>query len=252
MESFREIRPYSELQADKKEQVTVMFDRIARKYDLLNHMLSFNMDRAWRKRLIQLPELKKAEKILDIAAGTGDLSLLAAENRNAKIVASDISEEMLRIAMRKIQKKGIQDRVECVLADAEALPFDADTFDAVMVAFGVRNFGNPGKGLSEIYRVVRPGGAIAVLEFSVPGNPFFRNLYLFYFRRIIPLIGRLVSGDANAYKYLNRSAEAFPQGEHFCRMLGDAGFLVTNSFPVTFGIARIYAGIKPEHEKLDE
>ncbi len=252
MESFREIRPYSELQADKKEQVTVMFDRIARKYDLLNHMLSFNMDRAWRKKLIQLPELKKAEKILDIAAGTGDLSLLAAENRNAKIVASDISEEMLRIAMRKIQKKGIQDRVECVLADAEALPFDADTFDAVMVAFGVRNFGNPGKGLSEIYRVVRPGGAIAVLEFSVPGNPFFRNLYLFYFRRIIPLIGRLVSGDANAYRYLNRSAEAFPQGEHFCRMLSDAGFLVTTSFPVTFGVARIYAGIKPEHEKLDE
>jgi len=250
MESIKEIRPYSELSSDKKEQVTIMFDRIARRYDLLNHLLSFNTDRCWRKKLVRLPGIRKAEKILDVAAGTGDLSLLAAEMLKARIVATDISEGMLRIATSKIQRKGYQDRIRCVIADAEKLPFDADAFDAVMVAFGVRNFGNPSKGLSEMFRVVRPGGTVAILEFSVPRMPLFRHLYLFYFRRVVPFIGRLVSGDSDAYRYLNRSAEAFPQGEHFCRMLRGAGFAVADSFPVTLGVARIYTGVKPGHVKI--
>lgn len=244
MESIKEIRPYSELSSDKKEQVTIMFDRIARWYDLLNHLLSFNADRCWRKKLICLPGIRKAEKILDIAAGTGDLSILAAKILKAQIVATDISEGMLRIAMSKIQRKGYQDRIQCVLADAEKLPFDADAFDAIMVAFGVRNFENPVKGLSEMFRIVRPGGTVAILEFSVPRIPLFRHLYLFYFRKVVPFIGRLVSGDSDAYRYLNRSVEAFPQGENFCRMLKDAGFTVADSFPVTLGIARIYVGVK--------
>ncbi len=250
MESIKEIRPYSELASDKKEQVTIMFNRIARRYDLLNHLLSFNMDRCWRRKLVRLSGIREAERILDVAAGTGDLSLLAAKMLTARIVATDISERMLRIAMSKIQRKGYQDRIQCVFADAERLPFDADTFDAVMVAFGVRNFGNPAKGLSEMFRVVRPGGTVAILEFSVPHFPLLRNLYLFYFRRIVPFIGKLVSGDASAYKYLNQSAEAFPQGERFSSMLRDAGFLVVDSFPVTLGVARIYYGIKPEDAKI--
>lgn len=250
MAQLMEIKPYSDASSDKKEQVAIMFDRIAFRYDLLNHLLSFNIDRYWRKKLVRLIGRHHPATILDIAAGTGDLSLLAAARLHVPVVASDFSQEMLRIAERKIREKGYGNLIKCVPADAEALPFDSDSFDAVMVAFGVRNFSNPEKGLLEMFRVVSPGGIVAILEFSVPRIPFFRTLYLFYFRRIIPLIGRIVSGDSQAYRYLNASAEAFPGPDVFCRMLGNAGFSSVISLSLTGGIATIYMGIKPRNPEV--
>jgi demethylmenaquinone methyltransferase/2-methoxy-6-polyprenyl-1,4-benzoquinol methylase len=228
----------------KKSQVRGMFNRIAPRYDLLNHLLSANIDKRWRRVCINLLRPYHPERILDVASGTGDLAIEAARLRPTEIVAADLSEGMLEIAERKIRAAGLENLIHTSLADGENLPFAEGTFDAVTIGFGVRNFGDVGKGISEFYRVLRSGGIMLILEFSLPSNRLLRAIYLFYFRNILPLAGRLISHDKTAYAYLNRSVEAFPAQETMIKLMESAGFTNCRVKKLSFGISSIYTGIR--------
>ncbi|RYZ94006.1 MAG: bifunctional demethylmenaquinone methyltransferase/2-methoxy-6-polyprenyl-1,4-benzoquinol methylase UbiE [Sphingobacteriaceae bacterium] len=239
------ITPYRDEQATKKEQVADMFNNISKTYDFLNHFLSLGIDIIWRKKAIN--ELKKDQPklILDVATGTGDfafeaLSILKPE----KIIGVDISQGMLDIAQQKITKRGLANKFEVRLGDSEKLPFNADEFDAVTVAYGVRNFENLETGLADIYRVLKPGGKAVVLEFSKPKVFPVKQLYNFYFSYITPGIGKLFSKDARAYSYLPESVAAFPDGSSFVALMNKVGFKNTKSRPLAFGICSIYTGVK--------
>ncbi len=240
--------PYKDKSSSKREQVAEMFDNISPKYDLLNHVLSGGIDILWRKRAIR--ELRKAlapnlpRRILDIATGTGDFALEALALKPEKIVGIDISEGMLSVGREKMQKRGVDQIIEMRLGDSEGLPLPDNDFDAVIVAFGVRNFENLLKGLTDMHRVTRPGGVCVVLEFSNPRQFPFKQLYGFYSRTILPLIGRMVSKDTSAYSYLPESVQAFPDGNDFLRIYEAAGFTNTKCIPLTFGVASIYIGHK--------
>lgn len=221
-----------------------MFDNIAHKYDFLNHFLSMGIDKLWRRKAINLLKATKPSKILDIATGTGDLALAALRLNPKQIVGIDLSEEMLSHARVKIAKKGKDDIISFEKGDSEAINYPDNTFDAAIVAFGVRNFENLGKGLSEISRVLKPGAQFVVLEFSRPRNIFVKGLYNFYFFRILPFFGSLFSKDKRAYNYLPESVNAFPDGPDFLACMRNAGFINLTCQPLTFGIASIYAGIK--------
>lgn len=236
--------PYKQPGTSKKHQVEEMFDRISYRYDLLNHLLSANIDKIWRRHAIRRLRSFHPQIILDVATGTGDFALAAARLRPEKITGIDLSEGMLAIGREKIKKKGLTGMIELRKADSEDLPFDDHSFDAVTVGFGVRNFEDTAKGLAEIFRVLRPGGVLIVLEFSKPRNRLFRWLYFFYFSRILPLLGRIVSKDHRAYTYLPESVREFPDGKAFLTLLGDAGFNACQQFPQTFGIATIYEAQK--------
>ncbi|MEE4286980.1 MAG: bifunctional demethylmenaquinone methyltransferase/2-methoxy-6-polyprenyl-1,4-benzoquinol methylase UbiE [Mariniphaga sp.] len=238
--------PYKNSNLSKKGQVEEMFDHISHRYDLLNHLLSANIDKLWRKKSIKMLHKFQPRSILDIATGTGDFAIAAAKLNPEKIVGIDLSEGMLKVGRQKIEKRGLSHLIELQKADSEALPFDNNTFDAAIVAFGVRNFENLEKGLAEIYRVLRPGGAFIVLEFSLPKNKVFRNLYFFYFIKVLPWLGRLVSKDNRAYTYLPESVREFPDGADFVRILEKTGFVKSRWMSQTMGIAAIYESQKPK------
>lgn len=223
-----------------------MFDSISHRYDLLNHLLSLNIDKRWRKKAIKLLASHHPESILDIATGTADFALAATRLKPIKITGIDLSEGMLNIGRQKIKKKGLSGSIELLKADSEELPFKDSSFDAVVVGFGVRNFENLEKGLSEIFRVLKPGGIFIVLEFSRPRKAFFKQLYFFYFKNILPMLGRLVSKDNSAYTYLPESVNEFPDGDSFVSILEKTGYQNCSWHPQTLGIASIYKTQKPE------
>lgn len=228
----------------KSENVEAMFNGIASKYDLLNHLLSFGIDKSWRRRLVRQLGRQKPDKVLDVATGTADLAIqLAYRLPSVSIIGIDISEKMLRIGRSKVEKRGISS-VRLVQANSMEIPFGDGEFDAVMVAFGVRNFEDLPKGLSEIYRVLKTGGCLYVLEFSIPDKFPVANVFRFYFRRILPWFGRIVSGSYDAYTYLPESVATFPEKENFLGIMAHAGFRDCSYQRVTFGIASIYVGFK--------
>lgn len=238
------VTPYSN-NADKKQQVADMFDNISGTYDFLNHFLSFGIDIIWRKKAIRTLKAIQPQYLLDVATGTGDFALEALHIlRPRKIIGVDISQGMLNIALEKITKKGLDDRFEIVLGDSENLPFATDTFDAVTVAFGVRNFENLEKGLADICRVLKPGGKAVILEFSKPKGFPVKQLYHFYFHHVTPRIGKIFSKDHRAYSYLPESVAQFPDGRQFTDILQRVGFSKTVRRPQTFGICTLYIGTK--------
>lgn len=231
----------------KKVQVEEMFDNISDSYDLLNHLLSVNIDKIWRRNTIKKLSRFQPKTILDIATGTGDFAVAATKIKGAKITGIDISAGMLEVGRKKVKRKNLTDIIDLQKADSENLPFKDDYFDAAIVGFGVRNFENLEKGLAEIFRVIKPGGSFYVLEFSKPQKTPFKQFYKFYFTRILPLVGRMVSKDINAYTYLPESVNEFPSGELFLTILADVGFIENLCFPQTFGIASIYEAHKAKN-----
>ncbi|MEI6747997.1 MAG: bifunctional demethylmenaquinone methyltransferase/2-methoxy-6-polyprenyl-1,4-benzoquinol methylase UbiE [Bacteroidales bacterium] len=228
----------------KKEQVRLMFNNIAGRYDFLNHFLSLGIDKCWRRTLIRKMNKFNPANILDIATGTADLAIAAAKNHHGKITGIDIAEEMLAIGRLKVEKRNLQKKIDLQCADSENLPFADNSFDAVMVAFGVRNFGNLTKGMDEMYRVLKPGGHVYILEFSKPQKFPVKQLFGFYFNNILPVLGRLVSRDMAAYTYLPESVGAFPSGQEFIEILKRAGLSQTEGQQLTFGVATLYSGQK--------
>lgn len=233
-----------EEQKGKKQQVRTMFNRIAHRYDFLNHFLSAGVDYSWRKKAIKLISRNNPKTILDVATGTGDLAIEALKLNPQKIVGVDISEDMLAFGKKKLVEKDPKQIISLETGDSENLQFDSFTFDTVMVAFGVRNFENLEKGLSEMHRVLKKNGEVLILEFSKPTNFPIKQFYSFYFRFILPGLGRIISGDKSAYTYLPESVSEFPAGKAFTAILEDIGFQQTKHIPLTFGIAAIYTGKK--------
>ncbi len=239
------VEPYHKRADNKKIQVESMFNKIADSYDFLNHFLSFGTDRYWRKKTVAFLKERKDASILDVATGTADLAIRAHKTLNPrKITGIDISEEMLEIGRQKVEKNKLE-RIELLYGDSEDMKFSDNAFDAVMTAFGIRNFENPEKGLTEIYRVLKPGGKFVILEFSRPQKFPVRLLYDIYFRKIVPAIGRIISKDTVAYSYLPESVFNFPEGHDFLNCLSAKGFVNLSLKSLTFGIATIYTAVKP-------
>ena len=238
------VKPYKDSSAGKKEQVAQMFDTISKNYDGLNRVISFGIDVNWRKKVVALVGKNNPKQILDIATGTGDLALMMAKLHPERIVGLDISAGMLSVGIEKIEKKNLSNLIEMIVGDSENMPFEDNTFDAITVSFGVRNFANLDKGLREIRRVLKPGGVLAILETSNPTKFPFKQGYKFYTSYILPTIGKLFSKDKVAYQYLSESANSFPFGEAFNNILKKNGFSTTTVNPVTFGVATIYTATK--------
>lgn len=239
-----EVKPYSEL-GSKKEQVAQMFDNIAGHYDFLNHFLSLGIDRWWRKKAIETLVERQPKLVLDVATGTGDLALAIANRLGAKRVEGiDISTQMLNVGREKVKKAGMEGVVALNEGDSEKIPFTDNNFDAVSVAYGVRNFEDLEQGLSEMYRVLKPQGRVMVLEFSRPTSFPLKQLFNFYFKNILPLIGRLTSRDPRAYTYLYESVQSFPDGQNFVNLLEKVGFRNAQCKRLTFGITSIYVADK--------
>ena len=225
--------------------IAAMFDRISPKYDALNHLLSLNIDKVWRRKTAKAVAKSQPKTILDLATGTADLAIALAKcNPQAHIIGMDISEKMLEIGKEKVSKKGLANQIELRLGDAATLPFESNTFDAVTVAFGVRNFENLEHGLSEIQRVLKPNGRAVILEFSMPERFPIKQLYALYFKHLLPAIGKAVSKDRNAYSYLPLSVEQFPKPKVFLRMLAEKGLENGMAKPLSFGIASLYTSTK--------
>jgi demethylmenaquinone methyltransferase/2-methoxy-6-polyprenyl-1,4-benzoquinol methylase len=240
----KNITPYKDSELGKKEQVAQMFDTISGNYDGLNRVISFGIDIKWRKKVLQLVSDKNPKTVLDIATGTGDLAILMTETSAERIIGLDISAGMLDVGRKKIEAQKLSDKIEMILADSENMPFENDTFDAITVAFGVRNFETLEKGLAEILRVLKPNGIFVILETSVPEKTPYKQGYTFYSKNILPLIGKLFSKDNSAYQYLSESASVFPYGEVLNNILRKIGFIDVVSMPQTFGVATIYSASK--------
>lgn len=221
-----------------------MFDNISPRYDLLNRVLSFGIDIRWRRKVIRFLQPYKPKHILDIATGTGDLAIACLHTGAEQVTGVDISEGMLDYGRRKIAARGLAEKISLVYGDSEQLPFPDNSFDAVTVAFGIRNFEHPDLGLAEMYRVLKPGAPLAILEFSQPKNRWFKRLYYFYFCNVLPMVGRLVSKDVRAYTYLPESVNAFPYGDAFVQKLQLAGFKNIQCNELTFGISTLYTAEK--------
>ncbi len=228
----------------KKERVRTMFNDIAPKYDLLNHVLSMGIDIQWRKKVRRLLATIHPEKILDIATGTGDLAIELAKLKPREIIGADIAVDMLKIGEEKVKAKKLDNIIEMEPGDSESLRYDDNYFDAVTVAFGVRNYENLLKGLKEMNRVMRPGGLVAILEFSKPHGFPFRNIYNFYFKNILPGVGRMVSKNDEAYTYLPDSVQKFPENKDFMEVMAQAGYQHIKQQRLTFGIATLYSATK--------
>jgi len=238
--------PYKNSGDSKKKQVAGMFNNISPRYDFLNHLFSFNLDKCWRRKAITLLKPYQPKQMLDLATGTADFAIAASGLHPERITGIDISEGMLHIAREKIVKKNLTKTIGLKLADSEALPFNDNYFDAAIVGFGVRNFESPDAGIREVYRVLKAGAPFLVLEFSKPGKPPFKQVYRFYIRKMLPLVGHLVSKDRQAYAYLPESVEEFPSGENFTKVMIRAGFINNRRIPMTFGVATVYMGEKPK------
>ena len=240
----KQVTPYKNSDLGKKEQVAQMFDNISENYDGLNRVISLGIDVSWRKKVVKLVGEHNPKQILDIATGTGDLALMMASLRPERIVGLDISKGMLEVGKQKISKANLSDTIEMIVGDSEKIPFEDNTFDAITVSFGVRNFENLDKGLTEILRVLKPDGKFVVLETSNPTKFPFKQGYKFYTNFILPIIGRLFSKDKIAYSYLSESANSFPFGKAFNNILEKNGFKNAKNLPVTFGVASIYTSTK--------
>lgn len=241
---MKQVTPYKESSENKKAQVAQMFDNIAPKYDFLNHLLSLGIDKAWRKKAIKLVQHHRPKQILDLATGTGDFAFIALKMKPEKIIGADISEGMLNEGRKKSKKRNLSDKIEFVYGDSENLQYPENHFDLVTIGFGVRNFENLRKGLSEIKRVLKPSGHVCILEFSKPRKFPLKQLYRFYFKNILPVIGRLFSKDKSAYTYLPESVDSFPDGSDFIDIMEDIGFSENFEKRVTGGIATIYVSKK--------
>jgi demethylmenaquinone methyltransferase/2-methoxy-6-polyprenyl-1,4-benzoquinol methylase len=239
------VKPYSGSTKGKKQQVAEMFDNIAPKYDFLNHFLSFGIDKIWRRKAIKLLMKHFPKMILDVATGTGDFAIASLKTGAQKVIGIDISEEMLSVGRKKIEAMGLSQQISLQKGDSEELVFMDGSFDAVTVAFGIRNFENLSMGLNELNRVLKPGGVVCILEFSKPRNFPIKQIYSFYSFYILPFLGRLFSKDNSAYRYLPESVEHFPDGEELLNLLKDCHFVEVRQFRQTFGVATIYMGIKP-------
>ena len=224
----------------KKQQVEEMFDNISPRYDFLNHFLSLGFDYSWRSKVRKNVQGLGAKYVLDVATGTADLAIELSKIEGSSIVGIDISQGMLDCGQIKLQRKKCNNRIVLIQADSEKLPFDNDAFEAITVSFGVRNFENLSIGLSEMYRVLKPSMAMVVLEFSKPSHPIFSRLYWFYFKNILPFLGKILSRSSNAYSYLPQSVEAFPEGEEFSSLVKSVGFKNVSIKPLTFGICTMY------------
>ncbi len=237
--------PYSQSKANKKEQVASMFDSIAKRYDFLNRFLSLGIDQIWRKKAIAYLSDKPIQHLLDIATGTADMALMAHAQIHPKYITGiDISEGMMQYGRIKIAQKGLQDTIQLNLGDSTSIPYEAASFDGAMVAFGVRNFANLDKGLKEIYRVLSPKSKLVILEFSQPTSFWFKPIYTFYMKWLTPAIGKIFSGNKEAYAYLNESVMAFPEGAAFLTILEGAGFKNVSQEKLSLGICSIYCGSK--------
>ncbi len=238
------VKPYTS-QGSKKAQVTEMFDNIAPKYDLLNRFLSLGIDTIWRKKAINLLNAEDHKVILDVATGTADVAIEINKQLSPKsIIGMDISSQMVSYGNKKLKKKALDDIIKLEVGDSEQMRYDDNHFDAVTVAFGVRNFGDLNKGLAEMHRVLRPGGKTVILEFSRPRIFPFKQLFNFYFKHVLPRIGNKTSKDDNAYDYLYESVQVFPDYEKFANILEQQGFRSVTWKPLTLGICTIYSGIK--------
>ena len=231
--------------SEKGEKIQVMFGSIAPRYDFLNRLLSFGIDQRWRKKAVRLIKYREGSRILDVATGTGDVALEIARSTpgSVKITGADFCREMVELGQAKIAASPYAGRIDFKVAPCEDLPFPDNTFDSITIAFGIRNVVDRKLGLAEMWRVLRPGGRIIILEFSTPRSQFFKQIYYFYFRRLLPVIGGLFS-RYNAYKYLPDSVLEFPSHKEFSQMVADTGFRNIHIHPLTFGIATIYAGEK--------
>ena len=239
------VKPYSNSTKGKKQQVAEMFDNIAPKYDFLNHFLSFGIDKIWRRKAIKLLMEHSPKVILDVATGTGDFAIASLKTGAQKVIGVDISEEMLAVGRTKIEAMGLSQQITLQKGDSEELGFSNNSFDAVTVAFGIRNFENLSAGLNELNRVLKPNGIVCILEFSKPRYFPVKQIYGFYSFYILPFLGRLFSNDNSAYRYLPESVEKFPDGEELLSLLKESHFSQVRQYRQTFGVATIYTGIKP-------
>lgn len=240
-----EVVPYVDSSLSKKKQVELMFDRIAFRYDMMNRLLSFGIDVSWRKKIAAILKPNSPKTILDVATGTADVALVLSDINADKITGIDISDEMLAVGRKKIAERNLQHQIILENADSENLPFESNKFDAATVAFGVRNFEHLDKGLQEIYRVLKPGGILVILEFSKPKHFPFKQLYQFYFINVCPLLGKWITHDKEAYDYLHRSVQVFPEGQSFLNILEHTGFDQLQCKPLSFGISSLYTARKP-------
>jgi len=241
----KKVTPYKDSNATKKEQVEQMFDTISGNYDGLNRVISLGTDVKWRKKVIRFIANTQPQSVLDIATGTGDLAIQFARDTNIPhVVGLDLSEGMLEVARKKVADSSIVDKIEFLKGDSEALPFETDSFDAITVSFGIRNFETLEKGLAEIYRVLSPAGTFVILETSVPRKFPWKQGYSVYTKGVLPLIGKLFSKDKVAYRYLSESASVFPHGETLNNILRKIGFKEVENKPQTFGVATIYTATK--------
>ena len=240
----KQVTPYKNSELGKKEQVAQMFDTISGNYDNLNRVISFGIDIKWRKKVLKMVSDKNPNTILDIATGTGDLAILMTKTKAEKIIGLDISDGMLEVGRQKIAAQSLSNRIEMVLGDSEKMSYNDNSFDAITVAFGVRNFENLEIGLTEILRVLKPNGIFVILETSVPVKFPFKQGYNFYSKNILPLIGKMFSKDNVAYGYLSESASFFPFGEALNNILRKVGFIDVVDLPQTFGVATIYSASK--------
>jgi demethylmenaquinone methyltransferase/2-methoxy-6-polyprenyl-1,4-benzoquinol methylase len=243
-EERKVVKPYNNESSSKKEEVAEMFNNISKRYDFLNHFLSLGIDKIWRKKAIkQLREIEP-KKILDIATGTGDFAIAAMKLKPTEVIGVDISQGMLDVGIEKMKRKGLDDVIQMRIGDSEQLPFEDGYFDALTVGFGVRNYENLEKGLTDMLRVLRPGGKAIILEFSKPKKFPMKQLFGFYSKRIIPFFGKRISKDERAYAYLPESVAAFPEGKAFTGILEKIGYTKVSAKTVSGGIATIYSGVK--------
>jgi demethylmenaquinone methyltransferase/2-methoxy-6-polyprenyl-1,4-benzoquinol methylase len=241
----QEVKPYSQ-EGEKKQQVAEMFNNISHSYDFLNHFFSLGIDVLWRKKAIRILKKENPHRILDVATGTGDFALEAVRMKmqDVQITGVDISAGMIEVGKKKVAKKKLEHAITLQIADSENLPFDTGHFDAFTVAFGVRNFQDLRKGMSEMLRVLKPGGMGVIIEFSRPSRFPIKQLFTFYFKYVMPTIGKLVSKDARAYTYLPESVDAFPSGNDFLKVMTELGYREVKCIPLSGGIASIYIGKK--------
>ena len=244
MSEQKVVKPYNNESSSKKEEVAEMFNNISKRYDFLNHLLSLGIDKIWRKKAIRILGEVAPKKILDIATGTGDFAIAALKLNPDSVIGVDISKGMLDVGKAKMKKKGVDDVIEMRLGDSEELPFDQASFDGLTVGFGVRNYQNLEKGLTDMLRVLKPEGKAVILEFSKPKTFPVKQLFGFYSRYLIPFLGKFISKDKRAYEYLPESVAAFPEGQEFVDIMKKVGYKNIERKLVSFGIATIYSGIK--------